>query len=139
LQTIVILFPEVQPSYKFLGKIFQALSSRARHGDFKKLVLRIDQSLIQFLTFYREDYMSGWDSDASRIWEGLIRSFTEAGGKACRFEREVVCPGVNGIDGLKRCTEVVSDINKAFGGRFLWGDQLVWLDGEVTGSGKPGD
>lgn len=125
LRKIILYLPDLDVSYKFLPKVLQALSSRARHGDFETLVLHIPQSTAVQLRLARDLYMRGSDGDMATRWEDMMMTYGETGVKSCRYKREVVFPKFVEAPAVDGVAQVATDIHNALGGKLFLGDVLV--------------
>ena len=130
LQTIVLVLRTPGNSYKFFRKVLQALASRARHGQFKKLILHIPIKTLHYFNSGRTTAHAGFSDELSIRWEDMINAFVNLGGRQCKYEREVVIRGQLHEMYLSMAREVAKDINQALGGKLYWNDKLGYFDGE---------
>lgn len=132
IQKVVLCLRELGSSYKFFRKVLQALASRARHGDFKTLVLHIPLLTLHHFSAARLMSITGGGHDIVDQWEDMLTAFVEAGGKRCRYEREVELPDRFHDQYVAEFIGVAESINRALGGTLRWGNKIGYVDGDFV-------
>lgn len=113
------------------------LSSRARHGDFRKLTLvwgdKEWEELVRVNRKYNADESIGGDSQ----WYNSLLYNLQTGKFGSRYERVIELPGTwDGCSGGYAVTyeeATARTLHMSFGGRLFVGDVLAWEEHERVG------
>lgn len=139
IQNITIAMSLLSPLYTTLSKVLLSLSSRARHGSFRKLTLIWGP--VEWNELVRVNAYGMILGDA-RFYDDLLDNLS-TGGEGCRYERVIEVPGTwgnykgdagdrgergeVGFEGAYRVEEATGRaLHLAFGGKLFVGGVLAW-------------